>query len=141
MIEKRRADCTGTSPVVFKFMLSTNTPLVSQCPVPLSSSADNITPHLFQAQHSIFSFQDPLLLWRFLGDEAKMGCTCGAGPALNGILTYDLGVKAFTAQLINSRKYSEGRQLDLGLLYKEKNNEVVLTAAGKPHKQHRLNAT
>jgi hypothetical protein len=64
-----------------------------------------------------------------------------AGPKLNGILTYDLGLKAVTAQLSHSSKFSNGRQVDLGLLYKEKNNEVVLTSAVKPHKQHRLNAT
>jgi hypothetical protein len=39
---------------------------------------------------------------------------CWAGPKLNGILTYDLGLKAVTAQLSNSNKFSSGRKLNLG---------------------------
>ncbi|CAL8465138.1 g4673 [Coccomyxa elongata] len=63
------------------------------------------------------------------------------GNNFTGNLKWDLGGKNFTLGIFKSIKLAQGRLVELGTSYAEKNGIFSLEAAMKPHKDHRLTAT
>lgn len=64
-----------------------------------------------------------------------------AGNNFTGNLKWDLGGKNFTLGIFKGIKLAQGRLVELGTSYAEKNGIFSLEAAIKPHKDHRLTAT